>query len=55
METMQLVITLRKPVADRDEGLEDYEAIKQKMLDRTDFEIAGHVANHFEGVERLPE
>lgn len=53
-EKMYLVITLRKEVADRDEGLAIYEIVKQKMQDRPDVAIAGHVANHFEGVERLP-
>lgn len=55
MEQMYLVITLRKEVADRDEGLALYELVKQRLEDRPDVKICGHVANHFDTVERLPQ
>ena len=45
---MQLVITLRKEVADRDEGKAIYETVKQKLEDRPDIKVTGHVTNHFE-------
>lgn len=44
---MELVITLRKEVADRDEGAQLYELIKQKLEDRPDIKVTGHVTNHF--------
>lgn len=45
---MQLVITLRKDVADRDTGKEIFELVKQKLTDRPDIKVTGHVTNHFE-------
>ncbi|GAI98174.1 unnamed protein product [marine sediment metagenome] len=45
---MQLVITLRKDVADRDEGKALYDVVKQKLEDRPDIKVTGHVTNHFE-------
>lgn len=45
---MYLVITLRKEVEDRDEGKAIYEFIKQRLEDRPDVKISGHVTNHFE-------
>lgn len=45
---MQLVITLRKDVADREEGEQVYELVKQKMADRPDVKVTGHVTNHFD-------
>lgn len=44
---MKLVITLRKEVADRDEGEALYQLVKQKLSDRPDVKISGHVTNHF--------
>lgn len=44
---MQLTITLRKDVADRDEGEMIFELVKTKLADRPDIKIAGHVTNHF--------
>jgi len=48
---MQLCITLRKDVADRDEGNAIYELVKEKLEDRPDIIVTGHVTNHFD----LPE
>ena len=47
-DTMQIIITLRKEVADRDEGRAIYELVKSKMADRPDVTITGHVSNHFD-------
>lgn len=44
---MQLVITLRKEVADRDAGEAIYELVKKKLEDRPDIKVTGHVTNHF--------
>lgn len=51
---MQLVITLRKDVADRDEGEAIFETVKQKLKDRPDIKVTGHVTNHFPESE-VPE
>lgn len=45
---MYLVITLRKEVPDREAGKVIYDLIKQKMADRPDVTITGHVTNHFD-------
>ncbi len=50
---MQLVITLRKEVPDREAGEAIYELVKQKLEDRPDIEVTGHVTNHF--IEEEPE
>lgn len=47
-DKMYLVITLRKEVPDREAGKAIYELVKQKMSDRPDVEIHGHVTNHFD-------
>lgn len=44
---MQLVITLRKEVEDRDEGEEIFELVKERFADRPDVKVLGHVTNHF--------
>ena len=44
---MQLVITLRKEVADRDEGEAIYQLVKERLADRPDVKVTGHVTNHF--------
>ncbi len=44
---MQLVITLRKDVADQEEGEQVFETVKQKLEDRPDIKVTGHVTNHF--------
>lgn len=45
---MYLVITLRKEVEDRDAGKVIYDLVKQRMTDRPDVEVTGHVTNHFD-------
>ncbi len=44
---MNLVITLRKDVPDREAGEAIYELVKQKLEDRPDIKVTGHVTNHF--------
>ncbi len=45
---MQLVITLRKEVEDRDEGHQVYQLVKERLADREDVTITGHITNHFD-------
>lgn len=47
-DKMYLVVTLRKEVADRDEGNTIYELVKSRLADRPDVEVKGHVTNHFD-------
>lgn len=51
---MELVITLRKTVEDPDEGRHIYELVKERLADRPDVKIQGHVTNHF-NMEEPPE
>ncbi len=44
---MYLVITLRKEVPDRDAGKAIFDLVKQRMEDRPDVIVTGHVTNHF--------
>jgi len=44
---MHLIITLRKEVPDRETGHTIYELVKQRMADRPDVIVTGHVTNHF--------
>jgi len=46
-DIMQIVITLRKEVPDRDAGRAIFDLIKTRLEDRPDIIIAGHVSNHF--------
>lgn len=46
-DKMYLVITLRKEVPDRDAGKAIYDLVKQRIIDRPDVIIQGHVTNHF--------
>ena len=47
-DKMYLVITLRKEVPDRNTGKAIYDLVKERMTDRPDVEIHGHVSNHFD-------
>lgn len=47
-DRMYLIITLRKEVADRDEGRLIYDLVKQKLEDRPDVQVSGQVSNHFD-------
>ena len=46
MDAMNLVITLRKEVADREEGRAVYDLVKERLSDRPDVTVTGHVTNH---------
>lgn len=45
---MFVIITARKEVADTTAGRAIYDLVKQKMADRPDVELTGHVSNHFD-------
>lgn len=44
---MELVITIRKEVADADEGEHIYNLVKERLNDRPDVTMSAHVSNHF--------
>lgn len=44
---MQLVITLRKDVPDRDTGKAIFELVKRKLEDNPEIVVSGHITNHF--------
>ncbi len=44
---MELVVTLRKAVADRDEGVALFNLVKTRLEDKPEVIISGHVTNHF--------
>lgn len=48
---MQLVITIRKEVEDPEEGRHIYELVKERLADREDVTITGHISNHFDREE----
>lgn len=47
-DKMYLIITLRKEVTDRVTGREVFDYVKQKMADKPEIIITGHVSNHFD-------
>lgn len=51
---MKLVITLRREVADRDEGEAIYELVKTRLQDHPEVKVNAHVTNHFPGTEPEP-
>lgn len=46
-DKMYVTITLRKEVPDRDTGKAIYDLVKQRLEDRPDVQVTGHVTNHF--------
>ncbi len=44
---MELVVTLRKEVADQPEGEALFEFVKDKLKDKPDVKVTGMVNNHF--------
>lgn len=44
---MELVIIVRKQVEDPAEGKQIFELVKERLQDREDITIQGHVTNHF--------
>lgn len=47
-DEMYVVITLRKPIPDPEAGRNIYDIVKQRMSDRPDVEVRGHITNHFD-------
>lgn len=47
-DKMFVIITARKEVASAEEGRAIYDVVKQKMADRPDVQLTGHVSNHFD-------
>lgn len=45
---MQLVITIRKEVADPNAGQAVLDMVRAKLSDHPDVAVDGHVTNHFE-------
>ena len=45
---MQLVITARKEIEEVAEGEFIYNLVKERLADREDVTITGHVTNHFD-------
>lgn len=50
-DKMYLTITLRKEVPDRETGRAIFDLVIQRMEDRPDVKVTGHVTNHFEFTE----
>lgn len=50
---MYLVITLRKEIADPEEGLFIYNLVKERLSDHPEVGINGHITNHFD-TEEIP-
>lgn len=44
----QIIITLRKEVADEAGARAVYQTVKQKMADNPDITITGHISNHLD-------
>lgn len=55
MAQMHLVITVRKEVTDRDQGELIFRLVEQKLADRPDLTLSGHITNHFELTPEPPE
>jgi len=47
-DVMQVTITLRKEVPDRDTGRAVYDLVKQRLEDRPDVTVTGMISNHFD-------
>ncbi len=54
-DKMTLVITLRKEIPDRDAGRAIFDIVKERLNDRPDIVISGHVSNHFTDEEGSTE
>ncbi len=53
-DEMKVVITLRKTVPDRDAGRVVYDLVKDRLADRPDVTVTGHITNHFDLTEEPP-
>ena len=47
MADMEVIITLRKTVPDREAGQAAYDLVKQKLADHPEIKVTGSVTNHF--------
>ena len=47
-DKMQVIITLRKEVPDRETGRAIFDLVKERLLDSPEVVITGHVSNHFD-------
>lgn len=52
-DKMFLIVTLRKEVPDRETGKAIYDTVKERMADKPEVQINGHVSNHFD-LEQTP-
>lgn len=48
---MQLVITIRREVANREQGESIYNVVKERLEEHPDLKVTGHVTNHFNEIE----
>ena len=48
MDKMSLIITLRREVPDRETGKQIFDMVKERLSDRPDVIVTGHVTNHFD-------
>lgn len=47
-DKMQVILTLRKEVADSTEARAVYDWVKEKLQERPDVDLTGHCSNHFD-------
>jgi len=47
-DKMEVVITARKTVPDRETGRAIYDMLKTKLEDNPEIQITGHISNHFD-------
>lgn len=47
-DQMFLVITIRKPVPDREAGQAIFDIVKERLADKPELIVTGHVTNHFD-------
>jgi len=48
VDQMFVIITLRKPVPDRETARALYDLVRERLNDRPDVEVHGHCSNHFD-------
>ncbi len=53
-DTMYVIITLRREVPDRETGRAIFDLVKERLTDRPEVVITGHITNHFELGEQVP-
>ncbi len=47
-DTMYVIITLRVEVPDRETGRSIFDLVRERLTDRPEVVIAGHITNHFD-------